>query len=173
MKTILLLGAGMSSSSLIRYLLVESEKFDWKLNVVDQNTALVLKKIAKHPRAEALSFNALDTSERRKNIQEADLVISMLPARFHPDIAKDCIELKTNLITPSYLAPEMKALTEKAVQAGVIIMNEVGVDPWIDHMLAMQVFEAVFDEVREAGGVIKSYYSYCGGLAAPECGNND
>ena len=69
MKTILLLGAGMSSSSLIRYLLVESEKFDWKLNVVDQNTALVLKKIANHPRAEALSFNALDTTERRKNIE--------------------------------------------------------------------------------------------------------
>ena len=153
MKTILLLGAGMSSSSLIRYLLVESEKFDWKLNVVDQNTALVLKKIAKHPRAEALSFNALDTTERRKNIEEADLVISMLPARFHPDIAKDCIELKTNLITPSYLAPEMKALTEKAVQAGVIIMNEVGVDPGIDHMSAMQIIHKIQGLLSDSGAI--------------------
>ena len=168
MKTILLLGAGMSSSSLIRYLLVESEKFDWKLNVVDQNTALVLKKIANHPRAEALSFNALDTTERRKNIEEADLVISMLPARFHPDIAKDCIELKTNLITPSYLAPEMKALTEKAVQAGVIIMNEVGVDPGIDHMSAMQIIH----KIQGLGAEMVSFKSFCGGLIAPESDNN-
>ena len=93
MKSILLLGAGLSSSSLIRYLLNEATTFNWFLKVVDQNRALVLQKLNNHPRGEALSFDVLDTKARRKNIQEADIVISMLPARFHPEVAKDCIEL--------------------------------------------------------------------------------
>jgi saccharopine dehydrogenase-like NADP-dependent oxidoreductase len=168
MKTILLLGAGMSSSSLIRYLLAESEKFDWKLNVVDQNTALVLKKTANHPRAKALSFNALDAKARRTSIHEADIVISMLPARFHPEVAKDCIELKTHLITPSYVSPEMKVLADEAIRAGVIIMNEIGVDPGIDHMSAMQIIH----KIQGLGAEMLSFKSFCGGLIAPESDNN-
>ena len=168
MKTILLLGAGLSSPSLIRYLLNEAQKFNWQLKVVDQNNALVLEKLANHPRGEALSFDTLDTAARRAAIKDADLVISMLPARFHPEIAADCIDLKTNLITPSYISSEMKALTEKALAAGVIIMNEIGVDPGIDHMSAMQIIH----KIQESGGKMVSFKSFCGGLIAPESDTN-
>ena len=168
MKTILLLGAGLSSPSLIRYLLSEAHKFNWNLKVVDQNKALVLEKLANHPRGEALSFDTLDTAARRAAIKDADLVISMLPARFHPEIAADCIDLKTNLITPSYISSEMKALTKKALAAGVIIMNEIGVDPGIDHMSAMQIIH----KIQESGGKMLSFKSFCGGLIAPDSDTN-
>ena len=168
MKTILLLGAGLSSPSLIRYLLSEAHKFNWNLKVVDQNNALVLEKLANHPCGEALSFDTLDTAARRAAIKDADLVISMLPARFHPEIAADCIDLKTNLITPSYISSEMKALSEKALAAGVIIMNEIGVDPGIDHMSALQLIH----KIQLAGGEMLSFKSFCGGLIAPESDTN-
>ena len=168
MRTILLLGAGLSSPSLIRYLLNEAQKFNWQLKVVDQNKALVLEKLANHPRGEVLSFNALDAVARRSAIKDADLVISMLPAKFHPEVAADCIDLKTHLITPSYISSEMKALTEKALAAGVIIMNEIGVDPGIDHMSAMQIIH----KIQESGGEMLSFKSFCGGLIAPESDTN-
>ena len=101
MKTILIIGAGLSSSSLIRYLLQNSISNNWKIRVVDQDIQLAERKIDGHSNGTALSFNALNSEERRPEIELADLVISMLPARFHIEVAKDCIELKTNLITPS------------------------------------------------------------------------
>ena len=168
MKTILLLGAGMSASSLIRYLLQHAEQFDWQLRVVDQSLDLVQRKLNGHPRGVAFSFNALDRSERWEELKRADLVISMLPARFHVDVAKDCLELKKHLITPSYVAPEMKAMDAEVKAAGLLFMNEIGVDPGIDHMSAMQII----DEIRGKGGTITSFKSYCGGLIAPESDNN-
>ena len=163
MKTILLLGAGLSSSSLIRYFLEHSEKFDWQLRVCDQDLALVQHKLNGHRRGVALSFNALDPKERQPEIEKADLVISMLPARFHVEVAKDCIALKTNLITPSYVSEEMKALDAEAKAAGIIIMNEIGVDPGIDHMSASKIL----DEIRLQDAEIHSFKSFCGGLIAP------
>ena len=168
MKSILLLGAGLSSSSLIRYLLNEATTFNWFLKVVDQNRALVLQKLNNHPRGEALSFDVLDAAARRAAVKDADLVISMLPARFHPEVAKDCIELKTHLITPSYVSPEMKVLAEDAIGAGVIIMNEIGVDPGIDHMSAMQIIH----KIQDLGAEMLSFKSFCGGLIAPESDTN-
>lgn len=168
MKTILILGAGLSSSSLVRYLLNNSTKFNWQVRIVDQDLELVKRKINGNPNGIALSFNALSPEERRPEIEKADLVISMLPARFHIDVAKDCIELKTNLITPSYISPEMKALDAEAKAAGIIIMNEIGVDPGIDHMSAMKIIH----EIQEKGGEISSFKSFCGGLIAPESDNN-
>jgi saccharopine dehydrogenase-like NADP-dependent oxidoreductase len=91
MKTILLLGAGLSSSSLIRYFLQHAEKYNWQLRVCDQNINLVKQKINGHSRGIALCFNALNPEERKEEIENADLVISMLPARFHIEIANDCI----------------------------------------------------------------------------------
>ncbi len=140
MKTILILGAGLSSSSLVRYLLNNSTQFNWQVRIVDQDIELVKRKINGNPKGLALSFNALSPEERRPEIERADLVISMLPARFHIDVAKDCIALKTNLITPSYISPEMKELNEEAKNAGIIIMNEIGVDPGIDHMSACLLY---------------------------------
>ena len=168
MKTILILGAGLSSSSLVRYLLNNSTEFNWLVRIVDRDLELVKKKINGNPNGVALSFNALLPEERRPEIEKADIVISMLPARFHIDVAKDCIALKTNLITPSYISPEMKELDEEAKKAGIIIMNEIGVDPGIDHMSAMKIIH----EIKAKGGEITSFKSFCGGLVAPESDNN-
>jgi saccharopine dehydrogenase-like NADP-dependent oxidoreductase len=168
MKTILILGAGLSSSSLIRYLLEKSVENNWQLRIVDQDTELVKTKINGHPNGTALSFNALDSDERRPEIEKADLVISMLPARFHIGVAEDCIALKTNLITPSYISPEMIALDIEAREAGIIIMNEIGVDPGIDHMSAMKII----NHIKGQNGKITSFKSFTGGLIAPESDNN-
>lgn len=168
MKKILVLGAGLSSSSMIRYLLSHAEEMNWQVRIVDQNKRLIERKIGDNSRGVALEFNALDKEERKSELQNADLVISMLPARFHVEIAKDCIQYKKNLITPSYVSPEMKALNEAAKQAGIVIVNEIGVDPGIDHMSACKIL----DEIREKGGKIHSFKSFCGGLIAPESDTN-
>lgn len=168
MKTILILGAGLSSSSLIRYLLEHSSENNWQIRVVDQDLNLATRKINKHPNGFALSFNALSSDERKPEIEKADIVISMLPARFHVEVALDCIALNTNLITPSYISPEMKNLDAAAKNAGIIIMNEIGVDPGIDHMSAMKIIH----EIKEKGGDLHSFKSFCGGLIAPEYDNN-
>jgi len=168
MKTILILGAGLSSSSLVRYLLNNSAEFNWQVRIVDQDLELVKRKINGNPNGVALSFNALSPEERGPEIEKADLVISMLPARFHINVAKDCIRHKTNLITPSYISAEMRALDNEAKEAGIIIMNEIGVDPGIDHMSAMKII----NEIKEKGGEVTSFKSFCGGLIAPESDNN-
>jgi len=103
MKSILILGAGLSASSLIRYLLQRSEEFNWQIRVVDQDVDLVKRKLNGHPNGVAMSFNALDRNERCEEIERADLVISMLPARYRVEVSKACINLKTNRITPSYI----------------------------------------------------------------------
>jgi len=168
MQTILVLGAGLSSSSLIRYLLENSTDQKWLVRVVDKDIESVKTKLGGHPNGVALSLNALNREERKPEIEAADLVISMLPARFHPEVAEDCIELGKNLITPSYISEEMKAMDQRAKDAGIVIMNEIGVDPGIDHMSAMKVI----DEIKERGGTITSFKSFTGGLIAPESDDN-
>lgn len=168
MKSILILGAGMSASSLIRYLLSNAEQNNWMVRVVDQDLNLVKRKIGQHPRGKALQFDALNQSERIKEIEKADVVISMLPAKYHPEVAKDCIDSKKHLITPSYVSAEMKALHEDAKNADIIIMNEIGVDPGIDHMSAMQIIH----KINAEGGKLKAFRSFCGGLIAPESDDN-
>jgi len=168
MSTILVLGAGLSSSSMIRFLLNNAPAQNWIVRVVDQDIDLVRSKLTNHPNGVALCFNALDRTARKPEIEKADLVISMLPARFHVEVAEDCIALKKNLITPSYISPEMAALSEQAKEAGIIIMNEIGVDPGIDHMSAMKVI----DEIKDRGGVLTSFKSFTGGLIAPESDDN-
>jgi saccharopine dehydrogenase-like NADP-dependent oxidoreductase len=168
MKTILILGAGLSASSMIRYLLEHAQVHNWHLRVTDQNLEMVQRKLGDHPNATALNFNALDPKERRPEIERADLVISMLPARFHPEVAKDCVDYKKDLITPSYISPEMRELDEKARKAHIVIMNEIGVDPGIDHMSAMKIIH----EIKENGGEMTAFRSFCGGLIAPESDDN-
>lgn len=168
MQKILILGAGLSASSLIRYLLKESETHSFQIRITDQDIKKVKEKLMNHPNGVALNFDALSPEARRPEIEQADIVISMLPARFHLEIAKDCIDLKTHLITPSYISKEMQALNQEAKDAGIVIMNEIGVDPGIDHMSAMKII----DEIKEKGGQIESFKSYCGGLIAPQYDNN-
>lgn len=168
MKNILVIGAGLSASSMLRYFTQHAESEDWYIKVVDQNAALAQSKVAGCSRAEGFSINALDPEERGPLIEWADIVISMLPARFHIDVAIDCVKHKTNLITPSYISKEMKDLHEEAEKAGILIMNEIGVDPGIDHMSAKKIL----DEIEEKGGKMHIFESFTGGLIAPESDDN-
>lgn len=168
MKTILIIGAGRSCSSMIRYFLQNATQEDWTIRVGDMDLKTAQEKVGDHPRGEAFQFNALDAAERNAAFKEVDLVVSMLPAHLHIDIAKDCIAKKINLITPSYISPEMKALDDAAKAAGIIIMNEIGVDPGIDHMSAKKVL----DRIEAEGGEMTCFESFTGGLVAPESDDN-
>lgn len=167
-KNILVIGAGRSSSSLIRYLLQHAPTEDWIIHVGDMNLALAEEKVNNHANGIAFELNALDEESRNNALAKKDLVISMLPARFHIEVAKDCVAQKINLVTPSYLSEEIKALDADAKAAGVLIMNELGLDPGIDHLSAMKIM----DEIEDLGGTITCFESFAGGLVAPESDNN-
>lgn len=168
MKNILLIGAGLSSSSLIRYLLQNAEKEGWFLKIIDKDKQTIERKINGSKFAEAVIIDALNPEERKQEMEWADIVISMLPAHLHIDIAKDCIAYKKDLITPSYVSKEMQALDEEAKAAGILIMNELGVDPGIDHMSAMRVL----DRIAAMEGKMNSFESFTGGLISPESDSN-
>jgi saccharopine dehydrogenase-like NADP-dependent oxidoreductase len=168
MKTILVIGAGRSSSTIIKYLLDHAAEYNWHVRVGDMDAELALKKTGSHPNSSAFQFNALNAEERKKEIGSAELVISMLPAALHIEVARDCIALKKNVVTPSYITPAMKSLDADAKKAGICILNEIGVDPGIDHLSAKKII----DEIHEKGGIFQSFESYCGGLIAPESDNN-
>lgn len=168
MKSILVIGAGRSSSSVIKYLLDHAESEDWKIVVGDLDLPLAESKVKGYERGEALLFNAKDIDFVRTQIETSDLVISMLPASMHVEIAEECINQKKPLITPSYVSPGMKALDEKAKSNDVLIMNELGVDPGIDHMSAQKIL----DEIKEMGAEITCFESFTGGLVAPESDDN-
>ena len=161
-------GAGLSSSVLIDYLLENAAKEDWKIRVGDMNVALAQRKVNGHERGEAFEFNVTNSIQRLNEISQADIVISMLPAHMHVDVAKECIALKKPMVTASYVSDAMQELHDEAIKAGVTIMNEIGVDPGIDHMSAMRVL----DEIRENGGKMLQFESFTGGLVAPESDNN-
>jgi len=168
MRSILIIGAGRSASSLIRYLLSKSESENLHLIVADLSLALAEKKTENHPNATPIALNIFDTEQRKTAIEGASIVISMLPAHLHIEIAKDCLQFKKHLVTASYISDAMQALDEEAKKNNLIFMNEIGLDPGIDHMSAMKVI----DEIRSEGGNMLLFESFCGGLVAPECDNN-
>ncbi|NVK27179.1 MAG: saccharopine dehydrogenase NADP-binding domain-containing protein [Flavobacteriia bacterium] len=168
MKHILLIGAGRSTKSLVDYISKHAGSSDWTMTICDQNTALAEKRASGNERFNAISLDITNEEERRSAIEKADLVISMLPAHMHVPVAEDCISMKKHMVTASYVSPQMEALNDKAVEAGVILMNEIGVDPGIDHLSAMKVL----DEIRAKGGEMKIFESFTGGLVAPESDNN-
>ncbi len=168
MRSILIIGAGRSASSLIRYLLSKSESENLHLVVADLSLALAEKKTQNHPNATPIALNIFNTNERQAAIEKASIVISMLPAHLHIEIAKDCLQYKKHLVTASYISDAMQALDEEVKKSNLIFMNEIGLDPGIDHMSAMKVI----DEIRSKGGNMLLFESFCGGLVAPECDNN-
>ena len=168
MRSVLIIGAGRSASSLIRYLLSKSETENLHLVVADLSLALAEKKTQKHPNATPIALDIFNTQERRAAIEKASIVISMLPAHLHIEIAKDCLQFKKHLVTASYISDAMQALDDEAKKNNLIFMNEIGLDPGIDHMSAMKVI----DEIRSKGGNMLLFESFCGGLVAPECDNN-
>lgn len=168
MRKILIIGAGRSASSLIQYLLNKSDKEQLHITIADLSLELAEKKTGNHPNARPLALNITDVQQRQTEIQKADVVISMLPAHMHIEIARDCIVLKKHLVTASYISSEMQELDEQAKENGLVFMNEIGLDPGIDHMSAMKVI----DEIRAKGGKIILFESFCGGLVAPENDTN-
>lgn len=168
MRHILIIGAGRSASSLIQYLLNKSEEQNLHLTIGDLSLELAQRKTKNHKNATAIALDIYNEDQRRNEIQKADIVISMLPAFMHIEVAKDCILFKKHMVTASYISEEMQELDELAKQNNLIFMNEIGLDPGIDHMSAMKVI----DEIRDQGGKIILFESFCGGLVAPESDNN-
>lgn len=165
MKKVLVLGAGLVAEPLVRYLLDQPE---FKVKMATRTVSKAEKIINDHPDGEAMKLNLKDEEGLRKEISDSDLVISMVPYSFHPKVAKYCIDYQKHMVTTSYVSEAMKKLNEDAKRAGVVILNELGLDPGIDHMEAMRVIH----QVEENQGEIASFTSYCGGLPAPEANTN-
>ncbi len=168
MRKILIIGAGRSASSLIKYLLDKSEGENLFITIGDLSEALAQKKTGNHKNSRAISFDVFDVAQRKQEIQQADIVISMLPAHMHIEVAKDCILYKKHMVTASYVSAEMQALDAVAKENNIVLMNEIGLDPGIDHMSAMKIM----DEIKSQGGKIILFESFCGGLVAPESDTN-
>ncbi len=168
MRNILLLGAGRSATVLIEYLLNHSAVEQWTLTVGDVSEDLAKQKTGNHPNSHAVAFDINDAVVRLSEVSKADIVISLLPAHLHLPVAQECVKQKKNLVTASYVSKEMEALNEEAAHAGVLLLNECGLDPGIDHMSAM----LLINKIKAEGGTITSYKSYTGGLVAPESNDN-
>lgn len=168
MRNILIIGAGRSASSLIDYLLNKAIDEALMITIADLSLELATKKTKNHQNAKAIALDITNPIQRQKEINHADIVISMLPAHMHIEIAKDCLLFKKHLVTASYISDEMMALDSEAKSKGLIFMNEIGLDPGIDHMSAMKII----DSIREKGGKMLLFESFCGGLVAPESDNN-
>ena len=168
MREILIVGAGKSTSVLINYLLEQADKEELFLRIGDLDIENAKKACKNHQKCEAFQLDVFDPESRQPAIERADIVISMLPARFHIEVARDCVKFGKNMVTASYISDEMKALDEEVKAKGLVFMNEIGVDPGIDHMSAMQVI----DKIRDKGGKMLLFESFTGGLVAPESDNN-
>lgn len=168
MRQILIIGAGKSTSVLISYLLNKSEAENLFLTIGDLDIEQAAKLSQNHERCKAIVLDVFNKESRESAIKNADIVISMLPARFHIEAAKDCIKYKKSLVTASYVSKEMRALDAEVKENGLVFMNEIGVDPGIDHMSAMKVIDSIHDK----GGKMILFESFTGGLVAPESDTN-
>ena len=165
MKQILLLGAGLVSRPLVRYLL---DQPDFHVKIASRTVSKADALIDGHPRGSTQAWLVDDTATLEEMIKGVDIAISLLPAAYHVTVAQLCIKHKKHMVTTSYVSPEMNALDGQAKAAGVMVLNEIGVDPGIDHMSAMKIIH----EVQAKGGKVTSFRSYCGGLPAPEANDN-
>ncbi|MDC1503907.1 saccharopine dehydrogenase NADP-binding domain-containing protein [Winogradskyella sp.] len=168
MRKILIIGAGKSSSYLIKYLLDKSQSENLHITIGDLNVENAKKLVGSHNNVNIVHLDVFNAQSRTIAVKDADIVVSMLPARFHIEVAKDCITYKKHMVTASYVSAEMQALNEDAIANGLVFMNEIGVDPGIDHMSAMQVI----DQIRDKGGKMILFESFTGGLVAPESDTN-
>jgi saccharopine dehydrogenase (NADP+, L-glutamate forming) len=168
LKHIVIFGAGKSSFFLIEYLVNQLTSNNWKLTVLDADENAARKKIGNAANATGKSIDVEDGAARKKWIQSADIVISLLPPSLHYLIAVDCLAFKKSLLTASYVDEKMKALQDDIENSGVLFLCEMGLDPGIDHMSAMQLIHRLI----EKGAEITAFRSHCGGLVAPESDNN-
>ena len=168
MRNILIIGAGRSATCLIRYLLDKSSSEKLFITIGDISLGAAEKFTKNHTNAKGILLDVFNKEERERAVKNCDMVISMLPARFHIEVAKDCITFGKNLVTASYISDEMQNLDKEAKAKGLVFMNEIGVDPGIDHMSAMKVI----DNIRDKGGKLLLFESFTGGLVAPESDDN-
>jgi len=165
MHKILVLGAGFVAGPLVRYFM---DRPDAALTVADVEVGKAKALVGDDPRARAIGLDLKDSDGLVREIRAADIVVSLVPYTFHPTVARDCIALGKNMVTTSYAGEALTALDGDARRAGVVVLTEVGLDPGIDHMEAMRII----DGVKDRGGKVAGFTSYCGGLPAPEANTN-
>lgn len=165
---IVVFGAGKSATVLIGYLGRVCQEKNWSCTIADKDLQSLKQKISGFPSLSANGLSIENKVERQGLIRTADIVISLLPPGLHFWVAQDCVALQKNLLTASYLDAQIKSLEPAIKEAGLLFIGEMGLDPGIDHMSAMQIIE----EIKEKGGTIHSFKSHCGGLIAPESDNN-
>lgn len=166
MKRILIVGTGLSSIYLIQYLEEEAQKYGWEIIVADRDLNSIKDKIG--PDTKALELNVLNQEERDKAIQNSDIVISMLPADFHIYLIRSCLKHSKSLLTASYESDEVRTMHDETKSKNILFLNEMGLDPGIDHMSAMQLL----DRIKHEGHQLTGFESFTGGLVAPESDNN-
>lgn len=167
-KKILLIGAGLSTPVLIDYLLNHAEVYSWKLTIADKDVNMAMHRIGGRSRAEAVSFDVQDEKRVFSLVKDFDLVISMLPANLHTKVVEACIFHRVHMITASYNPVNSSVYDLQAKEKGILLLNEVGLDPGIDHMSAMELL----DRIRLNGAEVVSFKSSTGGLVAPESDDN-
>ena len=168
MKQILVLGAGQSAPYMISYLLKEAEKYDWFVTVGDLNPALARKCVAGHQKGDGVYFDVNDAVMRRTHVEKSDIVINFLPPKYQYLLALSCTTYGCHMITASYQDDRLRDVEPDAIRKGVLILNEMGLDPGIDHMSAMSMIE----KIRSKNGRVVSFKSYGSGLPAPESATN-
>ncbi len=168
MRNILIIGAGKSTSSLVRYLSEQSVTENLEISIADKDLKQAKKIAEVSDKLHPIELDIFNKNDRESAVKTADIVISMLPARFHIEVAKDCLKFNKNMVTASYVSEDMQKLDEEVKASGLTFMNEIGVDPGIDHMSAMQVI----DRIKNKGGKVIMFESFTGGLVAPESDDN-
>ncbi len=168
LRNILVLGAGKSTSYLLDYFLEKSTSEKLHLTIGDLNPKSIPETIGNHDNCTVFTLDILQDEDRKKAISDADIVVSMLPARLHIKVAQDCLHHKKHLVTASYVSDEIRELDPEVKKNGLVFMNEIGLDPGIDHMSAMEVI----DRIRIEGGKMLLFESFTGGLVAPENDDN-
>jgi saccharopine dehydrogenase-like NADP-dependent oxidoreductase len=168
LKNVRIFGSGQSAPTLIQYLATCCRDLDLKITIADKQRVRADKYMAGLHNCDFLKTDITDETQRNQLVEQADVVLSMVPAQFHPLVLKSCLKHKKTLLTPSYESIEMKQLSSEIDDAGIFVLNEMGLDPGIDHMSAMKVI----DEIKEAGNEISAFESFTGGLMAPGFDSN-
>lgn len=168
MQRILILGAGKSSTYLISYLLSIAKERNYFVTVCDKSKEAAEKAVNNHPFGQAIEFDVNDTVMRRGLIKKANIVINMLTRQFQFQIALDCLNARTSMLTASYEDPKIHSIAPDAIRKNVLILNEMGLDPGIDHMLAM----SLLTDIKKRGGTVESFCSYGSGLPSKKIDSN-
>ena len=167
-RTILVFGAGKSTAYLLDHILGKSAQEELKLVIADINPNSINAEVVSHPNCRVIQLDIFEDEKRKEIIQQATVVISMLPPKLHIKVAEDCLDQGKHLVTASYVSDAIQQLDGEAKKKGLVFINEIGLDPGIDHMSAMQVI----DRIRDNGGKMLLFESFTGGLVAPEHDSN-